>query len=235
MRSFPGYEYGLGQAAGLARSLGVPAISAVELGVAAGSGLVALERMAAAHADPAVAVTGFDLGTGLPEPLDYRDEPYAWRPGFYKMDERVLRSRLAGAELVMGDVAATTAEFIGAAPPPLGFIAFDLDYYSSTAAAMTGLLNGPPERYLPRVLCYFDDTVGRDEEMHSQHTGELLAIAEFSASHDKRKIAQVNGLRCKLGMTDTEWAEGIYVLHVFDHPRYCDYVCQGSSEQLPLS
>src|SRR5260370_9753821 len=75
----------------------------------------------------------------------------------------------------------------------IGFVAFDLDYCSSTAAALE-LLSAGDHSLLPRVFCHFDDVVGDDLELHSEYTGELLAIAEVNASHSDRKLARVNGL-----------------------------------------
>ena len=219
---YGGYEYGFAQAVRLAHALGEDSFAAAELGVATGNGLAVLEGLAAAQ-DIQVPVTGFDTGTGLPEPAGYRDMPYTWRGGHFAMDEAALRERTT-AELVLGDIGATAPGWLARPGPPAGFLAFDLDYYSSTTRALTGLLTGPPGRYLPRVWCYFDDTVGGDEEIHSEHTGVLAAIAEFNAAHEDRKLAQPNGLRWKLGGTPAAWVEGIYVLHLFTHPRYCDYL-----------
>lgn len=216
------YKYGFTQAVRLARSLSVDSFAIAELGVADGNGLAFLEGLAAGQ-DMPVTVTGFDTGSGLPEPDGYRDMPYQWRGGFYTMNKAALRIA-DSTELVFGDVGDTAAGWLDRGGPPAGFLAFDLDYYSSTARALTGLLTGPPERYLPRLWCYFDDTVGGDEEIHSEHTGVLAAIAGFNAAHTDRKLAQPNGLRWKLGGTPAAWVEGMYVLHLFTHPRYCDYL-----------
>lgn len=214
------YEYGFAQAVRLARTLGVDSLAIAELGVAGGSGLAVLERLAAGLDGVRVTVAGFDTGTGLPEPVGYRDMPYLWRGGHFTM-EPGLRQRPG---LVLGDVGDTAPGWLAAQEAPTGFLAFDLDYYSSTARALTGLLTGPPEKYLPRVWCYFDDTVGGDEEIHSEYTGVLAAIAEFNRAHEDRKLARPNGLRWKLGGTPAAWVEGMYVLHLFTHPRYCDYL-----------
>ena len=71
---------------------GIPAISAIEFGVAGGSGLLALEREAAAveaELGVAIKVYGFDNGpAGLPEFIgDHRDHPDKWRPGDFPLDE----------------------------------------------------------------------------------------------------------------------------------------------------
>ena len=83
------YAFGVKQAVYLATRLKLPSISVIEFGVAGGAGLIALERYALeigkAHGIQ-VEVYGFDLGTGLPAPLDYRDLGYVWKRGAYKMD-----------------------------------------------------------------------------------------------------------------------------------------------------
>lgn len=224
------YKYGFDQAVKLARTLGEPSFAVAELGVAGGNGLGALDRLAAGAGMP-VTVAGFDTGTGLPAPVDYRDMPYLWRGGFFGMNQAALRAS-TGAELVLGDVGDTAPAWLARQVLPVGFAAFDLDYYSSTTRALTGLLTGPPERYLPRVWCYFDDTVGGDEEIHSEHTGALAAIAGFNAAHEDRKLAQPNGLRWKLGGIPAAWVEGMYVLHLFTHPRYGEYLHDGRDRQV---
>jgi hypothetical protein len=234
---YPQYAYGLLQGGFLAQRLGLPTFSALELGVAGGKGLMEMERLAAAVGRAygfTVEVTGFDLGTGLPKPADYRDIPYAWQPGFFAMDENELRSRLTTAKLALGDIAHTGRAFIASGPPPIGFISFDFDYYSSTAAAITALLEADLDRYLPRVLCYFDDTVGPHEELHCESARELLAIREFNERSTDRKIARINGLSRKLADTTAWWVEGIYVLHLFSHPRYNEYVYPVTNRQKPL-
>ena len=235
--SFPQYSYGVLQASALADALGLDSITACELGVASGNGLLELERLAREIGNAygvEVETVGFDTGTGMPDPVDYRDLPYVWRPGFYQMDETALRALLTDAALFLGDISTTGLAFMNSKPAPIGFLAFDLDYYSSTMAAMCSLLEAPALAYLPRVFCYFDDTVGPHEEHHSQFTGELLAIDEFNDSHSSRKLAPINGLRYKLLPMDAPWVAGVYVLHLFDHPRYNDYVFPSADRQFPL-
>ena len=63
----------------------------------AGGNVLALESYAReieSELQIEIELYGFDSGAGLPEPRDYRDIPYVWRPGFYPMDEVKLRSRL---------------------------------------------------------------------------------------------------------------------------------------------
>jgi len=47
---------------------------------------------------------GFDSGSGLPPPRDYRDMPYYFRAGLYQMDRQALERNLKLAKLVIGDV-----------------------------------------------------------------------------------------------------------------------------------
>ncbi len=234
---FPQYAYGLLLAARLARALDLESVSSLELGVAGGNGLLELEELAIEIGDSlgvTVVTYGFDLGSGMPPPVDHRDVPYSWKEGFFLMDEPLLRRRLTTAHLVLGDIAETGRSFIDSGPSPIGFISFDLDYYSSTVAAFDALLGGDPTQYLPRVLCYFDDTVGPHEELHSEHTGEMLAISEFNEANAHRKISKINGLATKLHPLVGPWIEGMYVLHVFDHDRYNTYTFPDHDRQFPL-
>ena len=235
--SFPQYAYGILQAASLAQQLKLSSIIVAELGVAGGNGLLELERLSGligADKHMNIKTIGFDLGSGMPEPIDYRDMPDVWQRGFFKMDEELLRSRLISADLILGNIAETGPRFMATGAEPIGFLSFDLDYYSSTVAAMQSLLNAEPGRYLPRVFCYFDDTVGPHEELHSEFTGELLAIREFNDAHKNRKLAKINGLRYKLLPLEEPWIDAIYVLHIFDHPRYNEYVYHEPNRQFPL-
>lgn len=234
---FPQYAYGLLQATFLASRLNRTHLAAIELGVAGGNGLVELERLAQLLTEPhglALDVVGFDLGTGMPRPLDFRDMPCVWQEGFFQMDERALRSRLRDAKVILGDVAFTGPQYLAAHHAPIGFMSFDLDYYSSTTAAINAFLEAPTEHYLPRVICYFDDTVGPHEELHSEFTGELLAIREFNDRHLDRKLGRIHGLRSKLAPIEGTWIEGIFVLHLFEHPEYNRYVYPATDRQFPL-
>jgi hypothetical protein len=100
---------------------------------------------------------------------------------------------------------------------------------------MRSMLSAAYDKYLPRVFCYFDDTVGPHEELHSRFTGELLAIDEFNTGSHRRKLAPINGLRHKLKPHDDSWIEGMYALHLFDHARYTDYVYPERDRQFLLT
>lgn len=230
------FAYGLYQAAREAKALGLSKISAIELGVAGGNGLIAMEKTAAeigSDSDIAIEVYGFDTGRGQPAPQDYRDCPYIWKEGQFRMDEDALRRRLQSAQLVIGDVAQTVPSFFEQnTPAPIGFIAWDLDYYSSTKSALP-LLDAEHDYFLPRVFCYFDDVVGDDTETHSEFTGELLAIREFNDEHPTMKIGTIHGLAYKRRVPQ-RWHAQMFVLHRFDHPAYCKFINPKGDWQKPI-
>lgn len=217
----PQYLWGVLLAVRVAAALKLPRVAALEFGVAGGNGLLALERAAAAAEELSgvtVEVYGFDTGSGMPKPVDHRDLPWLIEPGWFEMDEQALRKRLTRAELVLGPVAETVGAFAEADHAAIGFIAFDLDYYSATMDAFA-LLDGPPERLLPRVTAYFDDVFGYG---WSDFNGERAAIADFNASHPNRKIGKIHGMRYNLPPAQhaLAWHEQMYLAHLFDHPEY---------------
>jgi hypothetical protein len=57
--------------------------------------------------------------------------------------------------------------------------------------AFDALFSADPSRFLPRVFCYFDDTIGRHDEYLCGFTGELLAISEFNERSQHRKDSRV--------------------------------------------
>jgi hypothetical protein len=219
------YAYPLYHAALQAKRLGIDRITAIEFGVFTGHGLRDLEHLAA-EVEPEVGVgidiVGFDSGQGMPEPVDYRDMPYIWQKGFFRIDLPAVQAQLHRSEIIIGDVAQTVHDYMSVRRSHIGFMSFDLDYYSSTIKAFQ-LLAGGYGLFLPRPLCYFDDIVGDDTELHCEYTGELLAIREFNERHEQRKICQLHLLRNKR-MRPAGWNEHIYVFHLFDHPLYCNFV-----------
>jgi hypothetical protein len=222
----PHYAFGIQQAALLAARLGQPAVSVIEFGVAGGAGLVHMERLAelaSAATGVRVEVHGFDRAEGLPKPHDYRDLPYHWRDGFFPMDVPALRARLSGANLVLGDLAETVPTFIAETDhAPIGFIAIDVDYYSSSVDALRAF-EAPDAGLLPRVWCYLDDVIGEDWVLHNEFVGELAAVREFNEAHDDRKLRPVNGLAQKRSRP-ADWCEQMMALHCFGHPDYDRYV-----------
>ena len=231
----PEYGYCMYNAALLAKALGYKEISAIEFGVAGGAGLVNIEQHAKEikkELGVDFQIFGFDTGSGLPKPEDYRDMPYMWDEGFYPMDQQRLENRLESARLVIGDVRETTINFHGKySPAPIGCIFFDLDYYSSTVGAFK-IFDTDPAGYLPRVYCYFDDVLSEALRASSEYVGVLRAINEFNENSEDRKIAKIPGLAVSRKVP-AYWNEAMYVFHDFVHPKYCDFI-GNQHRNLPL-
>jgi hypothetical protein len=233
----PHYAYGVQQGALLAKALGIPRISVIEFGVAGGNGLIELEKVAAAASAAigvGIDVYGFDRGEGLPNAPDYRDLPYTWQKGFFKMDVPALKARLTTAQLVLGDIGDTLPKFLSRGDiAPVGFIADDLDYYSSTVDCLK-IFDAEDEKLLPRVLCYFDDIVGEEHVLQNDEVGELLAVREFNEAHANTKIKPINGLATKRAVP-AAWTESMFAMHRFNHKLYNRYVgAAPQTQQLKL-
>ncbi len=227
--AFDGYAwfaYGMLQAAHQASALGKRALTAIEFGVAGGNGLVAMERYAAEieqFTGVRWELIGFDMGPGgMPPATSDRDMPYVFRAGQFEMDVSKLEARLSRAQLILGDVHDTIDELLTREIPPVGFVSYDMDYYTSTVPALR-IFDAPAERLLPRPFVYLDDIVGEDFELHSRFTGELLAIDEFNAAHDERKITPIYGLEYKRPIP-ASWNVQMHVAHLFDHPEYSTFI-----------
>lgn len=215
------YLYGLLCASRTARAVGARQFTAIEFGVAGGNGLVAMEQHAAIverETGLSIQVVGFDTSSGLPSRPDPRDCSFAFRGGEFEMNEAKLRGRLRRADLRLGDVAETVRSFIGSDFAPIGFVANDLDLYTSTRDSLA-IFDVEPRRLLPRVTMYFDDLFGYP---YTTASGEWAAIEEFNSTHKDRRLGQINGLKFCLGRAYRfdSWTESFYILHVFDHPAY---------------
>jgi hypothetical protein len=198
---------------------------------------LALQRIAETvgnHFGIQINVAGFDSGQGLPAPTDYRDLPHVWDKGFYEMDIPELKARLLpSTELIIGDVGDTVSSW--SPTGSIGFIAFDLDYYSSTKKAFRLFENDRHEVLLPRTYCYFDDVIWPEHACSNDYVGELCAIREFNEEHESKKICPIHLLR-HTRVHQAPWNDQMYVLHDFVHPLYAKNV-RASGErhtQLPL-
>jgi hypothetical protein len=202
------YAFGLWHAARRAEQLQVKEITAIEFGVANGRGLLAMQRHARAierETGIGIWVFGFDLGSGLPETNDPRDHVDMWKSGDYAMDPTRLQAQLsARTALVLGDVAKTVPTF--APRGPIGFIAFDLDLYSSTMHAFR-IFEKP---ILPHTPVYFDDVI---LPFNHCFAGELLAIDDFNRRSENIKIDRWHGIKLLTAFSDSQWAEQMYTAH----------------------
>jgi hypothetical protein len=233
----PAYGFCMFHAAEQAKALGFKAISAIEMGVAGGNGLLCMCR----HRDEIkkalgidIHLYGFDSGAGLPSSDDPRDVLYNWAPGSYAMDRPALEKRLAGrANLVFGDVADTAAKWQAPPNAPLGAILFDLDFYSSTAAAFKLL---DCNNALPRVWCYFDDVTGGPSHALTDYMGEREAIRQFNLAPGRSlrrdSISRAYAFATK---PPESWHDRIYLYHRQSHPAYNTFVAVKDEQQLPLN
>ncbi|WHZ16478.1 MAG: hypothetical protein OJF52_003328 [Nitrospira sp.] len=215
------YVWSVLQGAALAKVLSHSRVSVFEFGVAGGSGLVSLERVAGLveqKTGVGIDVYGFDTGKGLPRPQDYRDLPYMWEEGDFSMDEAALRARLKRAQLKLGLIEDTVPEFLRTSFAPVAFISIDVDLYSATKQALT-LLDADQGKLLPRVFCYFDNIMGYG---YNDFTGERLAIHEFNAEHTMRKLSPIYGLKWFVPQefSHDRWIDMLQIAHFFDHPSY---------------
>ena len=106
---------------------------------------------------------------------------------------------------------------------PIGFIAFDLDMYFGTKAAMK-VLQGPPDSYLPQFWCYLDDV--RTPTICSK-LGELLAVEEFNEENELRSIEEYPFLKTERLFKNAGWIHQMRSVNIIDHPTRL--------EQLPTS
>jgi len=230
----PHYGYGVYNAAVLAKKLGYQRISVLEFGVAGGNGLVNLEYHAEQIAPILgidIDIYGFDTSAGLPKPRDYRDLPYHWKEGFFKMEAQPLQAKIKKAKLVLGDINETAKSFFEKYnPAPIAAVMHDFDFYSSTAAALQ-MFDANEKYFLPRVYCYFDDTIGAETELYNDYTGERLAINEFNQAHQSKKFGLPYHLLSRKVVEP--WYHQIFIYHDFGHSRYNDFVSE-ENQQLYL-
>jgi hypothetical protein len=222
----PNYACGLLAAADMARFCGVERITAIEFGVAEGHGLrnmCELAAMVMQETGVEFDIIGFDTGAGLPELEDYRDHPEIWSVGdFAGANRAALEQALPrNARIVWGDIRDTLDKAIVELKAPVGFIANDLDLYSSTVASFP-LLEANPDKLLPVIIAYFDDTLGSPSRIGSlfrnRWCGQLAAIDDFNREHRYRKIDHLRTLKARRPLDKELWLDQMYGVHVLDHP-----------------
>ena len=168
-----------------------------------------------------IRVAGFDTGTGMPPSTDYRDYPDKYQKGDFPMvDYEKLKSELSeNAEIIIGDVDDTVDSFRNKLTNkcPVGFVAIDVDTYTSTKSALR-VFESEPEHYLPMTISYFDDCSCRSH--FNRFCGELLAIDEFNSEHELRKLDIDRGVWNSHRQIGPQlWYERVYILHVFEHAK----------------
>jgi hypothetical protein len=221
------YAYSLFSCAKEALALGYDRFSAIEFGVASGNGLVWLERYAREverYIGVGIDTYGFDRGEGLPESNDYRDIPYIFSGGDYKMNQEKLKKRLVSSRLVLGDILETLLGFCPISR--VGVVLCDVDYYSSTVPILDFFAENDA-KFMPRVYLYFDDLPVKTFALSpspagSEFQGESLAIKEFNSKSAQLKISpETTNVSDKLKVAiGDDNANCMKVLHRFSHPDY---------------
>ena len=105
-------------------------------------------------------------------------------------------------------------------PAPIGAIIHDFDLYSSTKIALS-MLKADTKFFLPRVYCYFDDTIGTETELFNDFTGERLAINEFNSQNEEIKFSVPYHL---LSQANEIWHHQIWICHFFKHKQYNTFI-----------
>jgi len=211
----PNYLVGVLAAADQAVAQELDGITVLEFGVSGGSGLLALEQVAAdvqRETGVQIDVFGFDTGSGLPVSCgDYRDHPDRWAENDYATDLDALRSRLQDSTtLLLGNVSDTVPEFVRSIQRyPLGFASVDVDYYSSTRDCLR-VFTIPGKHTLRRTFLYFDDVA---LPCSHRFAGELLAIEEFNNGQENVKIDRWRSLAAGRAFFEAAWLDGMYQAH----------------------
>ena len=192
----------------------------IEFGVASGAGLLNICRIAeklSKHYGISYSVVGFDTGTGMPLPVDYRDHPEKYLDGDFKPHDNaaLARSLPSQASIKYGPIAETLNELTTDLTDNdvIGFVSIDVDYWSSTKDCFM-LFDDSRLNFLPRTPMYLDDVNNID---HHPFAGELLAVREFNEDHADVKIAKMNQLRDWRIFKNALWLDQMYWHLNFKH------------------
>jgi hypothetical protein len=109
--------------------------------------------------------------------------------------------------------------------PPVGFVSFDLDLYTSERDTMQILHSAAPPlaRCLLGVVCYMPNILAPSQ---ADINGERLAIGEYNETHYPcRAISPVYRLRYHLGWphSRTQWPDMMSWASFVDHPDHGVY------------
>ena len=214
------HAYAILASADLAKESGIKEVTLVEFGVAAGTGLLNICKVAqriTRLTGVRFKIYGFDTGEGMPPPESYRDHPEIYHQGDFPMNHNKLRKSLPNnAELIIGPISETVGPFLKkiTEKAPIGFISLDVDFYSSSRDALT-ILKGNVNQYLPRIQVYLDDL---EFPSHNSWCGERLAINEFNEQNALRKIEQHAFLKSQRVFRNARWIDHMFTAHILDHP-----------------
>jgi len=206
------------------------------MGVAGGNGLVCLCKAPCGNSkEPGIEIvlTGFDTGAGLPTTQDARDLLYCWPSGSFEMDKPALERRNCRARRAGDWQCRTNGENWNPRPDaPLGVAIFDLDLYSSTAAALPLLTR---ENVLPEYGVIWMTSQGIQITPIRDGIGVRAAVVDFNAKPETRHHARSHHAGAYLQSQIPEgWHQQIYVYHRLGHPNYNTCLSQ-EKHQLSLT
>ena len=212
--------HGLLMATETAKQYGHKSIAVAEFGVFDGRGLRLMASMAqrlSKQSGVEIKVYGFDTGTGLPAPKDWRDLPHIMGEGGYAMSGvDALRLELKGkAELVINDIG-KIGKLSNVLDPtvPLGFAAVDVDLHSSTLATFELLATAEKMALLPMVNLYIRNSFTR--QYYTRFVAGLLAVDDFNRNSETKKIDIDRSISHWYGTVEP-WHASMYVMHTLDY------------------
>jgi len=211
------YAFGVNLAFQQAVEQKVKKILIIEFGVAAGAGLFNLAHIAQKLSkiyNIDYEVIGFDTGKGMPPPIDFRDHPEKYKEGDFpplKLLENKLPKK---TKIHYGEIKDTVNHIKNyhEQDTKIGFVAIDVDYYSSTISCLKSL-TFDQSFYFSSTVIYFDDTYQIE---HNEFCGELLALNEFNQKNNFRKICKITQLRDWRIFKNAVYLNQMYFLHVLD-------------------
>jgi len=220
----PQHAFGLLNAADQAKLRGFKDVTIVEFGVANGAGLmnlIAVAEKVTKSTGIKIHIYGFDTGEGMPEPIDYRDHPEYYNTGDFPMNKALLEEKIKGkATIIYGPIKENVSEFMAniSQNAPVGFVAIDVDYYSSTKDVLE-LFKAEATCFLPLTYVYLDDIF---MPHHNAKCGELLAVSEFNKEQSMRQLSYHQFFENRRIFKNANWVKQLYYFHVLDHPYRSD-------------
>ena len=221
----PHYALGLLLAAKQAHDLGLKEIKVLELGCYNFDGIIDLENYAndiKKFLNINIEIFGFTLKSGLPKyKINNFDRLSRWDVGDYKFDNKTNYNNLKSSKIFFGEIKNTIPQFVKKYKKtflnsPIGFVMFDLDYYTSTKIGLN-LLKLNISNYLPRTYAYFDD-----HSFSSFDEGERKAIIEFNKI-SKYKISDIGELAEQLSIFFNKWiflGKRLKIINYHNHSKF---------------
>ena len=219
----PNYALGILMAAHQAKELNYKKISIIELGCWNFEGLIDIENYIndiKKFIDIDFSVYGFELGSGhIKEETDPRNRLYELSGGDYAFKKEENIKKLKFSRLILGDVKETVPKFLEEKHldnAPLGFVIFDLGFYTSAKDALN-LLKSKSKRYLPRTIIYSDNNY-----FVLENEADKLAFAEFNNERGKT-ISPIGELAEQLSISWNKWiflGKRMFILSDLKHEKY---------------